>query len=226
MARQTITECDRKLARYRTALEALDDDTDPALIAGWITDTQTQRAAAETQLRQTPRPTHMTQQQITDLINELGDTATALTTAAPTGKADLYGKLGLHLTYHPGKQTVRAEARLDPHRIGRRFVSEAGVEPISHHRHPSRTYPPRRCRPGRRIGGVRDHGESSSGLGGPGDPVDDDSQRGGVGRDRGGVVVQAHVHSGPAVRRDVVDVNSVAGLGRRDDRRIVYDVAC
>ena len=129
VAHQTITECDRKLARYRTALEALDDDTDPALIAGWITETQKQRAAAETQLRQTSRQAHMTQQQISDLVNELGDTATALASANPVDKADLYGKLGLHLTYHPKNQTVRAEARLNSHRMGRRFVSEGGLEP-------------------------------------------------------------------------------------------------
>jgi hypothetical protein len=64
-----------------------------------------------------------------DLVNELGDITAALATADPTRKADLYGKLGLHLTYDPANQTVRSEARLDPHRIGRRFVSEGGLEP-------------------------------------------------------------------------------------------------
>ena len=34
LARQTINECDRKLARYRATLEALDDSTDPAIVAG------------------------------------------------------------------------------------------------------------------------------------------------------------------------------------------------
>jgi hypothetical protein len=132
MARQTIIECDRKLARHRTALEALDDNTDPTLIAGWISETQQRRAAAETQLRQTARHTPMTSQQITELINDLGDTATLLATADPAGKADLYAKLGLHLTYDPAKQTVRAEARLNPHRIGRRFVSEGGLASYAH----------------------------------------------------------------------------------------------
>jgi site-specific DNA recombinase len=33
LAQQTIDECDRKLARYRAALDALDEGTDPAVIA-------------------------------------------------------------------------------------------------------------------------------------------------------------------------------------------------
>jgi site-specific DNA recombinase len=53
LARQTITECDRKLARYRATLEALDDGTDPAIVAGWIKEAQQQRNCAEAALRQT-----------------------------------------------------------------------------------------------------------------------------------------------------------------------------
>ena len=41
-----------------------------------------------------------------------------------------------------------------PHRVGEWLVSEAGVEPISHHRHPPRACPSRRLA-GRRTGGVR-----------------------------------------------------------------------
>jgi site-specific DNA recombinase len=43
-ARATIIECDRKLERYRTALEALGDSTDPAAIGRWILEAQTERA--------------------------------------------------------------------------------------------------------------------------------------------------------------------------------------
>lgn len=129
MARQTIAECNRKLARYRATLEALDADTDPTIVAGWIAQAQQQRQAAETQLHHTRRQTHMSQQQITELIDELGDHTRAIATADPAHKADLYGKLGLHLTYHPAAQTVRAEARLKAPHIGRRFVTEGGLEP-------------------------------------------------------------------------------------------------
>ncbi|GAA2116201.1 recombinase family protein [Actinomadura alba] len=113
LARHAIAECDRKLARYRAALDALDEDTDPAVIARWITEIQQQRAAAEAQLRQTPRQIHLTHDQITNLVNQLGDHTQAIATADPARKADLYTKLGLRLTYHPAEQTVRAEAHLD-----------------------------------------------------------------------------------------------------------------
>jgi site-specific DNA recombinase len=111
MARETIAECDRKLARYRAALEAMDENTDPSIVAGWIAEAQKQRAAAEAKLHQPQRTTHMSQQQITDLVAELGDHTQAIATADPTCKADLYGRLGLYLTYHPAKP-IRCGPRL------------------------------------------------------------------------------------------------------------------
>jgi hypothetical protein len=54
LAQQTIAECDRKLVRYRAALEALDAEVDPAIVAGWISETQNQRQAAQAQLRHAP----------------------------------------------------------------------------------------------------------------------------------------------------------------------------
>jgi site-specific DNA recombinase len=45
--RQEIAECDRKLARYRAALEA---GADPAMVAAWMRDVQRQRAAAEARI--------------------------------------------------------------------------------------------------------------------------------------------------------------------------------
>jgi hypothetical protein len=55
----------------------------------------------------------MTHDQISALIDGLGDHAKAIADADPQHKADLYAKLGLYLTYEPAKQTVRAEAHLD-----------------------------------------------------------------------------------------------------------------
>ncbi|MFI0411931.1 recombinase family protein [Actinomadura sp. 3N508] len=114
LARQTIDECDRKLARYRAALDALDEGTDPAMIAGWITQVQQQRTAAQAQLRPAQSQGHLTEADIAALIEEIADYTQALATADPAHKADLYGKLGLQLTYHPEQQKVRAEAHLDP----------------------------------------------------------------------------------------------------------------
>ena len=112
-ARQAIEECDRKLARYRAALEALDAAAAPGAIAAWITEAQQERAAAESQLRRTSRRPAMDHEQVNALIENLGDHARAIAAAAPEDKANLYDKLGLRLTYQPGTQTVRAEAQLD-----------------------------------------------------------------------------------------------------------------
>jgi hypothetical protein len=49
--------------------------------------------------------------------------------AEPQDRADVYQNVGLRLTYEPGKQLVRAEARLDPHKLEIRSVSEGGLEP-------------------------------------------------------------------------------------------------
>lgn len=125
-AKETISECDRKLDRYRTALEALDDATDPGVLAKWISETQNQRATAEARLHQTRGQDHMTEEQISNLIDELGDHVEALRESDPTDRAEVYRKLGLRLTYKPQNQTVRVEACLDPAQTGWQSVSVRG----------------------------------------------------------------------------------------------------
>ncbi len=44
-------------------------------------------------------------------------------------KAEVHRNLGPKLTYEPGKQLMRAEAALDPHKLGIWSVSEGGLEP-------------------------------------------------------------------------------------------------
>jgi len=114
----TLAECDAKLARYRAALDA---GADPAVVAGWIAETQTRRKLAE-QRQHTPVPpprdteSELTTEQITAIIDELGDMITALRDADPEDKLDIYRNLGLRLTYDPQTQTVRAEIDLATHR--------------------------------------------------------------------------------------------------------------
>ncbi|MFF0467487.1 hypothetical protein ACFYPX_08710 [Micromonospora zamorensis] len=47
-AQAIITECGAKLERYRAALDA---GADPAVVTGWIAQTQAERARAEVDLR-------------------------------------------------------------------------------------------------------------------------------------------------------------------------------
>jgi site-specific DNA recombinase len=71
-ARREIADADRKLARYRAALEA---DADPAAVAGWIKDAQADRAAAGARYRRAgPAATRqLTRDELEELIERLGE---------------------------------------------------------------------------------------------------------------------------------------------------------
>jgi hypothetical protein len=108
-ARRDIADCDAKLRQHRAALEA---GADPVLITAWMTETQAQRAAAEIRLSPSPsRPKRMTRDQITGLVNGMHDLITVLASADPADKADIYGQLGLELTYHPVERRAEVKAR-------------------------------------------------------------------------------------------------------------------
>jgi site-specific DNA recombinase len=114
----TVAECDAKLARYRAALEA---GADPAVVAGWIAETQAERRLAEQHRRETPSkvtdPAHrLSTEEIIAIVEELGDVVNALRDAEPEHKLDVYRNLGLRLTYDPETRTVRADIDLATHR--------------------------------------------------------------------------------------------------------------
>jgi site-specific DNA recombinase len=53
----------------------------------------------------------MTEEEIASFVTELGAVIQALNEAGPADKAEVYGRLGLALTYHPHEKRVAAEAR-------------------------------------------------------------------------------------------------------------------
>ncbi|MGC4795581.1 recombinase family protein [Micromonospora saelicesensis] len=114
-AQTIITECDAKLERYRAALDA---GADPAVVTGWIAQTQAERARAEADLPANTgtAPRRMSRAEITTLVNALGDIAAVLRDADPADKAEVYRQLGLRLNYHTETQTVRAAIDLSAHR--------------------------------------------------------------------------------------------------------------
>jgi hypothetical protein len=57
----------------------------------------------------------MSRNEIASLVAGLGNYLDVLRQADARDKAELYAQLNLRLTYRPKEQTVRAEARLDPH---------------------------------------------------------------------------------------------------------------
>ncbi|MBM0256656.1 hypothetical protein JNW89_07005 [Micromonospora sp. 4G55] len=126
-AQTIVTECDAKLERYRTALDA---GADPAVVTGWIAQTQAERARAEADLHANAgtTPRRMSRAEITALVTALGDITTVLRDADPADKAEVYRQLGLRLTYRPETQTVRAEVDLSAHR--QKFICvRGGIRP-------------------------------------------------------------------------------------------------
>jgi hypothetical protein len=59
------------------------------------------------------------EEEIRELVSSVDDLRTALRKAEPQLKAELYSALGLQLTYEPRNATVRVEANLDPHTLGK-----------------------------------------------------------------------------------------------------------
>jgi site-specific DNA recombinase len=112
-ARRKLTDCDDRLARYRACSTAAPT---PALVAGWLSEVQADRLAAEVRLAalasgspSTPR----SPDEVRRLIDSLGDVPRALSGADPTDKARLYAALGLAITYDATKRCVVVEARPD-----------------------------------------------------------------------------------------------------------------
>jgi site-specific DNA recombinase len=102
-----IVACDAKIARYEATLDA---GADPAIVAGWITTTQAERAAALAQLRPVDNRAvrRLSRQEIADLVTGLGDLVAVLRHADPDDKAEAYRRLGSYPSFDPNRQIVRA----------------------------------------------------------------------------------------------------------------------
>jgi hypothetical protein len=58
--------------------------------------------------RPEPRP-RLTEQEIRSIVDKFADIARVLIDADPDDKAEILRRLGLRLTYHPGRQPVKAQ---------------------------------------------------------------------------------------------------------------------
>jgi site-specific DNA recombinase len=112
--RTAIKDCDAKLDRYRQALDA---GADPAVVAGWISQVQADRARAEAELTRAPDAAashrRLSRAPISELVTGIADAIAVLATADPADKAEVYRQLGLRLTYRPETETVGVQAHLD-----------------------------------------------------------------------------------------------------------------
>jgi site-specific DNA recombinase len=109
VARQLLSDCDARLARYR---EALESGVDPIVVGSWIDDVQAERRRAEDELRRRDQRSALTHEDIVALVESLGDIADVLEVGEPQKKVDLYETLGLSLTYQPRDRKVLVEADL------------------------------------------------------------------------------------------------------------------
>ena len=109
-AQQVLADCQRRLDRYRTALEA---GTDPAIVQQWIAEVTATRAAAEAQLRDSrTAPNELTPEQVRGLLVQAGGLINALDRSDPALRAQLYEELGIDGVYDPNSHTVHVQAEL------------------------------------------------------------------------------------------------------------------
>ena len=109
VARQEIADCDASLRQHRAAHEA---GASPEIVTAWINETQAKRAAVEARLRyQSAGRRRMTQEEITNLVNALGDLMTVLSEVdlADKGRGLPATRPDSHL--RPRAKRVKAEAR-------------------------------------------------------------------------------------------------------------------
>jgi hypothetical protein len=115
-AQQVLADCQRRLDRYRAALEA---GTDPAIVQQWIAQVTATQTAAEAQLRDSrPAPDGLTPEQVRRLLDQAGGLVEALNRSNPTLRAQLYVELGINGVYDPNRHTVHVQVEFG-RRIGR-----------------------------------------------------------------------------------------------------------
>ena len=110
-ARSTLTEYERKVAKYRAALES-DDGPPPALVAGWLREVEVQRLTAEAELAATAPAQPLSEAEIRALVASQRNALLSLADADPQKRATIYAHtLGLSITYHSEQGAIAMEAR-------------------------------------------------------------------------------------------------------------------
>ncbi|MDH3307986.1 MAG: zinc ribbon domain-containing protein, partial [Acidimicrobiia bacterium] len=113
---EQIRDCDRRLGQYQAVL---DEGADAKVVARWMAQVQRERANLEAQLGHNIAGGKLTSSQVRALVEALRDNVTVLSEADPADKAELYGELGVDLTYHPeGSISVKMLPRGVKVRVG------------------------------------------------------------------------------------------------------------
>lgn len=112
-----LRECERKLDRYRQALEA---GTDPTIVAAWISQVTKERAGAQARLAEAELRSGetVTPAELRAQIEAIGGLLLLLNASDPSLKARFYDEVGIEGLYDPETQSVAVEARVLNGRVG------------------------------------------------------------------------------------------------------------
>ena len=122
--RRKLADWNAKLTRYRALLE---HDSDIAIAAAWIAETERERRSLERDLGRNSTASKFTKNEIKALVVQLRDIVTVLADSDPLDKRAIYEELGVNLTYHPAGGCVSPPG---PAYLG--LVSEGGLQPQVH----------------------------------------------------------------------------------------------
>ena len=109
-ARRAIADCDARLQKYRSALEA---GADPAVVAGWIKEVESDRFHAERELASTASTVQpLSEAEIRALVASQRKVLRSLARATPEQRAIIYSQtMGLRITHNPEEASIDVEAR-------------------------------------------------------------------------------------------------------------------
>jgi site-specific DNA recombinase len=108
-ARRKLADCDARLAKYRSALEA---GADALVVAGWMREVQGERLEAGRALQGgADGPEELTLDQVRQLVAGIQDAGALLGRADPKIKAQVYAELGISVTYDPHRRVAKVKAR-------------------------------------------------------------------------------------------------------------------
>ena len=77
------------------------------VVAGWMSEVQGERLRAEREIGLAQPSGKVTKKQVRELVTSLGGMVSALATADPKLKAEVYEELGISLTYDPDRRKLK-----------------------------------------------------------------------------------------------------------------------
>ena len=123
-ARRKLAECDKRLKRYRAALE---QGNPPSIVFEWMREVEVEKAAAERELQVQAESDPLSEDEIRALVRLVRKGLRGLSNATAEQRQAIYGSMGLRLTYRSERGSTRH--RGPSSKRVQDYVSEGGLEP-------------------------------------------------------------------------------------------------